>query len=210
MFVSCNNCYAWYLILMTFKMDFYQYNQIWALSFTIILNLRGQKLKSNLVQSFPRILRCWTVSGPHKQIREFACYSGHLLWIFAFSLSFPFLVPCHSVTFSSSSPQITVWRRLRLLVLWMHIRGKPDDQKDLFKRASTSSTNRDFIFSVSAFQFAISKLLYSSIFWLVLYFIWWSSSLIYVTNYFLCFFDYNFANKLKGSLEWSLDLSIDG
>ena len=130
--------------------------------------------KAILVQSFPRILRCWTVSGPHKQIREFACYSGHLLWIFAFSLSFP----CHSIlfiTFSSSSPQITVWRRLRLLVLWMHIRGKPDDQEDLFKRASTSSTKRDFIFSVSAFKFDFPILLYSSIFWLVLYFIWWSS-----------------------------------
>ena len=144
MFVSYINCYAWYLILMTFKMDFYQYNQIWALSFSIILNLRGQKLKSNIGLVFPKdIAMLNSVRAPQADPGVCLLFWSSL-WIFAFSLSllsslsFPYLVPCHSslfITFSSSSPQITVWRRLRLLVLWMHIRGKPGDQKDFFKRA---------------------------------------------------------------------------
>ena len=73
----------------------------------------------------------------------------HFLSLFLFS---------SPVILSHFPPNRHKSRRLRLLVLWMHIRDKPDDQKDLFKRASTSSTNRDFIFSVSAFKFDFSKL----------------------------------------------------
>ena len=54
MFVSYINCYAWYLILMTFKMYFYINIIKYTLSLTIILNLRGQKLKSNIGSVFPK------------------------------------------------------------------------------------------------------------------------------------------------------------
>ena len=54
MFVSYINCYAWYLILMTFKMYFYINIIKYVFSLTIILNLRGQKLKSNNGSVFPK------------------------------------------------------------------------------------------------------------------------------------------------------------
>ena len=54
MFVSYINCYAWYFILMTSKMYFYINIIKYALSLTIILNLRGQKLKSNNGSVFPK------------------------------------------------------------------------------------------------------------------------------------------------------------
>ena len=53
-FVSYINCYAWYLILMTFKMYFYINIIKYVFSLTIILNLRGQKLKSNIGSVFPK------------------------------------------------------------------------------------------------------------------------------------------------------------